>query len=281
MRIITSLSEMMEMARGWLAGGTVALVPVIGELHQGHQSMLLAARNTCEVSVVCLYHEGLAGLPDPDQSYDQMRDVQALEDLGVDAVFLPSYQDLFPLNFATYITPGALLLDRWGGERREKELRDFATLMTKLFHLVRPDVVYIEQKDAQQIALLRQLIRDLNIDVRLCIMPTMREFDGLAVSSQNDYLSLQERLAAPIVYRALLLGKMLIERGERDALTIERAMAELVATEAWARLEYVAICDQDTFARLRVVVPGIVLLLAVQIGEVHLLDSLVWEGYVK
>ena len=278
MRIIHDLDEMTQTARGWLSGGRVGLVAVMGGLHEGHLSLILAARRDCEICIVTLF----SGLGRRSTSSDQVRprdlarDLHLLDNARVDVVFIPRPGDIYPPDFSIYVTPTGALAQRLEGTFIPDRLRGVATTITKLFHLVRPDVTYFGQKDAQQVALVRKLVRDLNIDVRLVVLPTTRELDGLAISSRNSALSAQERGAATVLYQALLTGKALIENGERRPEVIERAMAGLIAAEPLVQLDYAAVCDPDTFRALKVVKPKALLAVSAHAGPIRLLDNILW-----
>lgn len=280
MRIIQSLGEMNETARGWLAGGTVGFVPTMGYLHDGHLSLIRAAQE-CEITVVSIFVNPLQFPPgDPAQRYprDVPRDLQLLSAANVDVVFLPRAEDLFPPDFATFVTLSGPIADRLEGAIYPAYIRGVATMICKLFQLVRPDIAYFGQKDAQQVAVVRQLVRDLNIDVNLRVLPTMRESDGLALSSRNSLLSSAERQAARLLYQALLAGKALVEGGERRSPLIEQAMTRVIASEPLVRLDYVAVCHADTFKGVPQVVPHTLLALAANIGQARLIDNIVYQG---
>jgi len=281
MRIIHRLDEMTETARGWLAGGTVGFVPTMVHLHDGHIRLVEAAKRECEISVVSVFAsplpfamaEGYAQYP-----RDVTRDLQQLEAARVDVVFLPRAEDLFPEDFSTYVTPSGLLAERLEAAAIPYSLRGAATTITKLFQLVRPDVVYFEQKDAPQVALVRRLARDLNTDITIRVLATAREHDGLAMDSHNHLLSPPERLAAANIYQALLEAKALIEQGELHAVRIEEAMRKRLASSAQITVEYIGICHPDTFSPIEHIEPKTLFLIAARVGSVRLLDTLVWLG---
>ena len=280
MRIIQSLSEMTETARGWLSSGTVGFVPTMGYLHDGHLSLIRAAQE-CEITVVSIFVNPLqfAAGDNPDNyPRDVPRDLRLLSAANVDAVFIPRAEDLFPPDFTTYVTLTGPIDERLEGAICPGYVRGVATVITKLFQLVRPDVAYFGQKNAQQVAVVRQLVRDLNIDVNLRVLPTKRENDGLALGSRNHLLSLTERQAARVLYRALLAGKALIDAGERRPAVIEQAMANVAASEPLVRLDYAAVCHADTFSEVPVVAPGTLLALAIRIGSVRLIDNILFKG---
>ncbi|HVB61754.1 MAG TPA: pantoate--beta-alanine ligase [Ktedonobacteraceae bacterium] len=281
MRIIHRLDEMTETARGWLASGTVGFVPTIGNLHDGHMPLVEAAKRECEISVVCVFASPLHFATEEDYAhypYDVARDLQQLEAARVDVVFLPHAEDLFPEDFSTYVTPSGLLAERLEAVVIPYSLRSAATTITKLFQLVRPDVVYFKQKDAPQVALVRRLVRDLNIDVTIRVLATAREHDGLAMDSLNHLLSPPERQAAANIYQALLEAKALIEQGELHAARIEEAMRKRLASSAQITVESIDICHPDTFSPVELIEPKTLFLIAARVGSVRLRDTLVWLG---
>jgi pantoate--beta-alanine ligase len=278
MRIINNLDEMTETARGWLSGGSVGFVPTRGHLHAGHLALIQAARQECEISVVSISVDPAHA--DPGEAYPQYltQDLQLLTTTNVDVVFLPRVGDMYPPDFSTYLTLTGPLMERLEGTRHPNYLRDIATHVTKLFQLVRPDIAYFGQQDAQQVAVIHRVVRDLNIDISLRVLPTVRESDGLAVASSNALLSPAERQAATVLHRALLAGKALIESGERRPAIIEKAVADLVASEAAVTLDYAAACHPDTFAELQLVTPGTLLVIAAYVGKARLVDNILWKS---
>lgn len=281
MRIIHTLDEMTETARGWLAGGSVGFVPTMGYLHQGHLSLVEAARTECEISVVSIFvnplqfssREEFAQYP-----RDLTRDIQLLRTAQVDVVFAPREEDFYPPDFSTLVTLSGPLAERLEGTNNREYMRGMATAITKLLQLVRPDVAYFGQKDIQQFTVVRRLVRDLNIDVHLRSMPTVRESDGLAFSSRNHRLLPNERKAASALYRALLHGKTLIEGGELNPSVIEQAMAAIITAEPSISLSYVAVWHPDTFEPLQQIVPGTMLAIAASFGGIRLVDNIIWSG---
>jgi len=285
MRIIDNLDEMTETARGWLAGGSVGFVPLRSTLHAGHLTLIQAARQDCQISVVSIVEDRLPFAPGrtsnasllPEESRRNMsQELEQLSSEGVDVVFVPTLKDLYPVQFSTYITPTGPLVERLEGAHAPGYLCGVATIMTKLFQLVRPDIAYFGHKRAQEVAVIHRLVSDLNIDVTLRILPTLRGSNGIATSNRNSLLSAKELRAARVIYRALLLGKALVENGERVPLAIEQAMADLIAKESLVTLEYAAVCDPNTFEEVPVIVPGTLFAIAAYIGSVRLIDNILW-----
>ncbi|MBA2287714.1 MAG: pantoate--beta-alanine ligase [Ktedonobacteraceae bacterium] len=281
MRIIHDLDEMMETARGWLSRGTVGFVPTMGHLHAGHLSLIQAARRECEISVVGIFVSPSRFKPGKGRARfprDLARDLFLLDSAGVDVVFIPRSHDLYPANLSTYVTPTGPLAERLEGTLNPGYFRRMATTVTRLFQVVRPDIAYFSQKDAQTVAVLRKMVRDLNIDITLGILPTVREQDGLAISTRNASLSRPERQAATVLYRALLAGKALIQGGELRPPVIEKAMGDMVLAEPGVGLNYAAVCDPETFQELTVITSRTLLIVSATIGSIRLTDNILWLG---
>ena len=283
MRIIHNLDEMTETARGWLAGGSVGFVPTMGSLHQGHISLVQAAHQECEISVASIFVNPIQFEESDDllrYPRDLSRDLQLLSTTNIYVVFIPRTEDIYPAGFSTFVMPTSPL---WAvqpakGTGSRIYARGVATIITKLFQLVRPDIAYFGRKNAQQIAIVRQVVRDLNIDVGLRILPTVRESDGLALGSRNHFLTQPERQAASVLYRALLAGKALVDGNVRNCAEIEKAMMDLVVTEPLVNLDYVKVCHSDTLSSVDTIVPGTMLMIAAHIGKVHFIDNIIWRG---
>jgi pantoate--beta-alanine ligase len=283
MRIIHNLDEMTETARGWLAGGSVGFVPTMGSLHQGHISLVQAAHQECEISVASIFVNPIQFEESDDllrYPRDLSRDLQLLSTTNIDVVFIPRTEDIYPTGFSTYVMPTSSL---WAvqpakGTGSRIYTRGVATIITKLFQLVRPDIAYFGRKNAQQITIVRQVVRDLNIDVGLRILPTVRESDGLALGSRNHFLTQPERQAASVLYRALLAGKALVDGNVRNCAEIEKAMMDLVVTEPLVNLDYVKVCHSDTLSSVDTIVPGTMLMIAAHVGKVHFIDNIIWRG---
>lgn len=257
-------------------GITIGFVPTMGALHEGHRALIRAARLACDAVVVSIFVNPTQFGPTEDLSKypRQLRRDQALcRKEGVDVIFAPTVRTMYPTGAQTVVTvPG--IARRWEGEARPHHFQGVATVVTKLLSLVRPDKTWFGQKDYQQAALVQQLVKDLNLPGHPIVHPTVRESDGLALSSRNIYLSRSERQAAPVLYRALQAGAGAIRAGERNGSRIQRHMARVVATEPLATVDYLAVCDPTTIAPLSTVPRRAVLLGALRIGTVRLLDNL-------
>ena len=281
MRIIHDLDEMTQTARGWLASGVVGFVPTVGYLHAGHKSLIQAARQDCEYSVVSIFVNPLEYDQDEDPtfySHDLTDDIQFLDKEQVDVVFIPRVEEMYPPHFSTYVIPFGPVAERLDAAFRPEYVRGYATNIVKLFQLVRPDVAYFGQNNAQYVALIRQLVRDLSIDVKLQMLPIVRDMDGLALSSRNHTLTPEEREAAPLLYQALLAGKALLDQGERRLAPIEKTMFDVIKTSALIKLDYATACDPQTFEQPGDILPdpltNLLLVIAAHIGKSRLNDNL-------
>ena len=285
MRIIYDLDEMTETARGWLAGGSVGLVPVNGNLHAGHLALVRSSLNECEISIVCIFTNNLQFESNEMLTRIPLRlnaNLQVLDQERVDIVFIPRPYDFYPSGFSTHVVPFGPIAERLEGAIQPENMRKIATSMTKLFQLVRPDRVYLGQKKAQQIALIRKLVSDLNIDLDIRVVPIVRESDGVAVGNQVSLLSQAERQAAVLIYQSLLAGKQLIEKSEPDTSVIKKAIVDLIAIEPLLKLDYVAICDPQSFQELRessgANLPDLLLAVSVRVGVERLVDNILWRN---
>ncbi len=285
MRIIYDLDEMTETARGWLAGGSVGLIPVSNNLHAGHLALVRSSLQHCELSVVSIVDLSLQ--VDSDIAITRIpprlvANLQLLDQEHVDVVFIPRLHEFYPPGFATEIFPFGPIAERLEGAIQPGMIRNVATSMTKLFQLVRPDKVFLGQKKAQQVALIRKLVSDLNIDLTIHVLPIVRESDGVAVSNHMNLLSLAERQVVSVINRALLAGKSMIENGEHSTSLVKQEVANLIAAEALLKLDYVTICDPNTFEELSENLgsglPDLLLAVSVSVGTIRILDNVLWDS---
>jgi pantoate--beta-alanine ligase len=275
MQVIETVAEM-RAARRELAS-PAGFVPTMGYLHEGHLSLAQAARAQCATVIASIFVNPTQFAPNEDLSRyprDLPRDLDLLASAGVDLVFTPSAAEMYPAGFATWIEPGGVLSERLEAAARPGHFRGVATVVTKLFGVVAPDVAYFGQKDAQQVAVIRRLSTDLNLPVQLRVLPTVRERDGLAMSSRNAYLNAEERAAATILYRALKAGKALSEAEPSiNAQRVIEEMRKVMVKEPRAQLEYADICDPDTFAPLETVRAPALLAISARVGPARLIDN--------
>jgi len=274
MQIVESIDELRS-ARKVLAG-QVGLVPTMGYLHAGHLALVKAAREDNDSVIATIFvnpSQFTAGEDLETYPRDLPRDIEILKNAGVDLVFTPSPQVIYPPRFQTYVEVEEVTQGREGSVRRE-HFRGVATVVAKLFNITQPNVAYFGQKDAQQVVVIRQMIRDLNFPLKTQICPIVRESDGLALSSRNVYLDPQERIAAVALHRALLAASELYEAGERDPDEIREAAYSILNKEALVRGDYVSLADANTLEEL--IEPSdkpLLLSLAAAVGKTRLLDN--------
>ncbi len=277
MRTIRSLPQLAEW-RDTLRreGVTIGLVPTMGALHSGHRSLIRAARLSCDAVVVSLFVNPRQFGRGEDLSRYPRRfrtDAALCRQEGVDVLFAPTRASMYPADFRTRVTVPELS-HRWEGKFRPTHFEGVATVVTKLISLVRPDRAYVGQKDFQQALLVKRLVADLHLGARVIVCPTLRDLDGLAVSSRNEYLSPRQRRAAPVLHAALQAGWRAVRRGVRLAAHIRRDMLRGIQTQPLARVDYLAVCDPATLEPVTRVPDQVLLLGAIRIGRVRLLDNL-------
>jgi pantoate--beta-alanine ligase len=277
MKIIRSPRAMTAWSENFRRQGvTIGFVPTMGALHDGHRALIREARLRCDALVVSIFvnpaqfspQEDLAKYPRP---ISQDRALCRKE--GVDVCFEPAAEAMYPNGFQTVVTLPTIAR-RWEGEIRPHHFSGVATVVTKLFGIVRPQVALFGQKDFQQSALVRQLVKDLNLGVEIVVHPTVREADGLAMSSRNVYLSQEERTRAVTLYRSLRAGSRVIRGGVTDGKAVQSAMTHVLKNEPAITIDYLAVCDPATLEPLSKVARKAVLLGAVRIGAVRLIDNI-------
>ncbi|MFZ8843443.1 pantoate--beta-alanine ligase [Thermoflexus sp.] len=274
MRVVHTIAEARAVRRA--LPGTWGFVPTMGYLHEGHLSLVRRARAENDRVAVSVFvnptqfgpHEDYARYP-----RDLERDLRLLEPLGVDLVFVPSVEEMYPPGFQTWVIVEEVSRPLEGASR-PGHFRGVATVVAKLFNILQPDRAYFGQKDAQQTVVIRRMVQDLNIPVEIVICPTVREPDGLAMSSRNTYLNPEERRAATVLFRALQAAKARYEAGERDAERLREAMREVIRAEPLARIDYVSVAHPETLQELERVEGPALLSLAVYIGTTRLIDNL-------
>ena len=258
------------------SGKPLALVPTLGALHEGHLSLIRRARKECDIVAASIFVNPTQFAPGEDYaSYPRTmeRDTVLLINEGVDFLFGPTAEEMYPNGFEATVKAGAVGA-MFEGTHRPGHFDGVATVVAKLFDAVRPDAAYFGQKDAQQCAVVRQMVRDLNLSVKIVVGPTVRESDGLAMSSRNAYLNSEERQAATVLYRALSRVRELIESGEGQVAPLEAAMQEILDAEPMAKTDYAAVVDAETFASITHIQTDVIAVLAVRIGKTRLIDNL-------
>ncbi len=264
-----------QQARG--QGRKIALVPTMGAIHEGHLSLVRRARELSDFIATSIFVNPLQFGPHEDfERYprDLARDCQLLEREGVELVFAPSVEELYPRGFTTYVEVKGLS-DKLEGRSRPGHFRGVTTVVLKLLNIFSPDLAFFGQKDAQQAIIIKCMARDLDLPVEIVVCPTVREADGLACSSRNRYLSAEERRAATVLYRALRQAEKIITTGEQSSAKIIEGMRGIIEAEPLARIDYIAVTDLDRLEPCEVVSGGALISLAVFIGNTRLLDNIV------
>jgi pantoate--beta-alanine ligase len=275
MKVVTTLAELRS-ARTTLPG-PVGLVPTMGYLHAGHISLAKQARAECVNVVASIFVNPTQFGPNEDLAKyprDLPRDLSLLESAGVDLVWTPTPEVMYPAGYQTWVEVDGLTKGLEGAVR-PTHFRGVTTVVAKLFNAVGPDRAYFGQKDAQQAAVIRQMVRDLNLPVEVVVCPIVREPDGLAMSSRNVYLNGEERQAATVLFRALSAAKAAYEKGERKADTLRKLMQDTVNAEPLTKLQYVSCADYSSLEELEVVKGKTLLSMAVYLGKTRLIDNFV------
>jgi pantoate--beta-alanine ligase len=275
MQVIRTVQAMQQERTHWR--GKVGFVPTMGYLHAGHLSLFRQARAENEILVASIFVNPTQFGPHEDfKRYPRnlKRDLDLLDAASVDSVFVPSDTEMYPQDFTTYVDPKGPLTEQVEGATRPGHFRGVATIVLKLFQIVQPDQAYFGQKDAQQVAVIARMIQDFHLPIQLHVLPTIREADGLAMSSRNGYLQAQERAAALVLYKALQAGQAtFMKHPSGGPEAVRQAMIDVIADEPLAKLDYAEIRDPRTFLPLETLQAPAVLLLAVSIGTTRLIDN--------
>lgn len=278
MQIAYTVAEAKAITRAWKrAGKTIGLVPTMGYLHEGHASLIERARKENDYVVVSVFLNPTQFAPNEDLAKyprDFDHDCQLCEKMGADLVFHPEPSEMYhdPHAFVNI----DLLSETMDGAARPIHFRGVCTVVSKLFNIMQPDNAYFGQKDAQQLAIVKKFVEDLNFDVKVHGCPIVREADGLAKSSRNTYLSAEERQAAPVLYRAIQKGQAIIEPGMKAA-DLEAAMKAVLAEEPLAATEYVTAVDALTMQPVKFIDRNVLVAMAVRIGNTRLIDNFSYE----
>jgi pantoate--beta-alanine ligase len=278
--IIRTIAWMKEYARGERAEGRViGLVPTMGALHEGHTALVRRARKECSQVIASVFVNPKQFGPKEDyKKYprDLEKDAETLGAAGVDALFAPETADVYPDGFRTYVNVEGIS-ERLEGRSRPGHFCGVATVVLKLFEVVQPHFAYFGRKDAQQVRIIGEMARDLNLDAEIVVCPIVREADGLALSSRNAYLSAEERKAATVLHRALVAAGNELAGGVRDALRLQTVMRRIIEAEPLAILDYAEIVSADTFEPAVRVARPCYAVLAVFVGKTRLIDNLLVE----
>lgn len=280
MQVIRTVQAMQQEHTHWR--GKVGFVPTLGYLHAGHLSLFGQARAENDILVASIFVNPTQFGPHEDfhrYPRDLERDLQLLDASHVDIVFTPSNAEMYPQGFTTYVDPRGPLSEQVEGATRPGHFRGVATIVLKLFQIVQPDNAYFGQKDAQQVTVISHMIQDFNLAIQLHVLPTMREPDGLAMSSRNSYLQAQDRTAATVLYRALQAGQTTFMDNPPDGpQAVRQAMINVIAREPLAMLDYAEIRDPRSFLPLETLQAPAVLLLAVSVGSTRLIDNFAFNA---
>ena len=280
MQIIADRRRMQQLAEETRrAGRSIGVVPTMGALHAGHLSLLRRCRAENELAVMTLFVNPLQFDRKDDLARyprDQDRDARLAREAGVDVIYAPTAEAMYPAGHATYVTVEGLT-DRWEGATRPGHFRGVATVCTKLFTACRPHRAYFGQKDYQQTLVIRRLVADLDLGLELVVLPTVREADGLALSSRNALLTPEARRQAVTISRALMAAQAAVQGGERDAEQLRAAIEAQIRTAPMAEIDYVAVCDPDTLEPLTRIAQRAVALVAARFGPIRLIDNILLD----
>ena len=276
MRILSTIPEMRAASRDAKASGRLGFVPTMGALHEGHLSLVRAAKTQCDAVAVSIFVNPTQFGPSEDfgkypRSFE--RDRELLEREGVDLLFAPSVEEMYPAGAVTWVTVEALS-QRLCGRSRPTHFRGVTTVVAKLFHIVEPNLAFFGQKDAAQCTILRKMVRDLDLPVEIVVCPIVRDPDGLAMSSRNAYLSAAQRQSATVLYRSLRRVEELVEKGERRSAKLIDAAQRIFLEEPDVRLDYIEIVDNDTLEAVEDTSRGALVAVAAYLGSTRLIDNL-------
>lgn len=280
MQVITKLDTIRKIIKGVKKKGmTVGFVPTMGFLHEGHLSLIRTAKLENDFVVVSIFVNPLQfGVGEDFERYprDLERDREHANSAGCDLLFVPASKDMYPQGYAAFVDVERLT-EGLCGASRPGHFRGVTTVVAKLFNLVSPSRAYFGQKDAQQAMILKKMVTDLNMDLELIVLPTVREPDGLAMSSRNKYLTSEEREEAVVLYKSLLLAKELVKSGEKETLVIRKKMEDLICTAKDAAIDYLEIVDTKELKPLEFINGQCLVAVAVKFGTTRLIDNIFVE----
>ncbi len=277
MKVIEKIDEMKQLRQQLTE--PVGFVPTMGYLHEGHLSLVKRAKAENRWVIVSIFVNPTQFGPREDfKNYprDPQRDLAMLEKERTDIIFMPSADEMYPAHFNSWVEVEKVT-ERLEGASRPGHFRGVTTVVAKLFNIVQPAKAYFGQKDAQQVIVIRKMVDDLNMNLEIVTIPTLREPDGLAMSSRNIYLNPQERQAAVVLYQALMLAQKLYSQGEKDAQHLRQGMIDLIQKQPLATIDYVSVADAETLEELERVKPPALVSMAVKIGNTRLIDNIVLE----
>ncbi|WP_290059244.1 pantoate--beta-alanine ligase [Paraclostridium bifermentans] len=279
MKIINNIKEIKKQVKDWKNDGlSVALVPTMGYLHEGHESLIKKASEDNDKVIVSIFVNPMQfGINEDLSTYPRNidRDSSICEKNGASLIFNPSVEEMYTDGFSTFVDLNNLTSGLCG-KSRPIHFRGVCTVVSKLFNIVNPDKAYFGQKDAQQLSIIKQMVTDLNFDVEIVNCPIVRETDGLAKSSRNIYLSKEERQASTIINKSLKKAKALIKSGERDSKSVIEFIKNEISKEPLAKIDYVSIVDNNTMKNIKTIEDGSLIAVAVFIGNTRLIDNFIF-----
>lgn len=280
MKTAATIKEIRETVKEWKGQGlTVGLVPTMGFLHEGHQSLIRKSVQENDKTIVSIFVNPMQfGKNEDLETYprDFEQDSKLCREAGADVIFNPSPGEMYPNQFFSNVNVETITDGLCGGDR-PGHFRGVCTVVSKLFHITAPDQAYFGQKDAQQLSVIKKMVSDLDFDLKVVGCPTVREADGLAKSSRNTYLSESERSAAAVLYQALQFAEHTIAAGERAAKTIRDGMIRMIEAEPLAEMEYVELVDWGILQPIEVLEKPALIAVAVKFGKTRLIDNYIWE----
>ncbi len=278
MNICYTIKDVRKQVNDWKREGlTIGFVPTMGYLHEGHRSLMEAANKECDKVVVSIFVNPMQFGPKEDlASYprDLDKDSKLCEEVGVDLIFHPEPEEMYDNNFCSYVDMNGLTTELCG-KSRPTHFRGVQTVVLKLFNIIKADKAYFGQKDAQQLAVIKRMVIDLNVDIEIVGCPIIREEDGLAKSSRNTYLSEEERKAATILNKSLIAGKELILNGETDVNVVKEKILSIINSESLAEIDYVDIVDFNNILPIEKIGSSVLVAIAVFVGKTRLIDNFV------
>ncbi len=277
MRVVRKIKQMQVLAERLRGQGRLGFVPTMGALHNGHLKLVQVARRRCDYVVVSIFVNPIQfGQNEDYRTYPRnfARDQRLLKEAGVDVVFYPDVKEMYPAGYATYVEVEELTRYLCG-RSRPGHFRGVTTVVTKLFNIVKPHLAVFGQKDAQQAFVIKRMVADLNFDIDILVVPTVREPDGLAMSSRNTYLTSEQRRQAVVLFSALKLAEELIKNGERDPGNVKMAMRRLIKSGSQGRIDYIEIVDTQKLAPVKKITGEVLVALAVYLGKARLIDNII------
>ena len=282
MKVVISPSKIQSYCRSALAESkTIGLVPTMGFLHEGHLSLMRRARTENDLAIASIFVNPTQFGPNEDyEEYprDLQSDSEMAAQVGVDVVFAPTAEDMYPGGYATFVDVEGIT-EKMCGAARPGHFRGVTTVVAKLFNLVQPHRAYFGQKDAQQTVVIKRMAADLNFGIEIVVMPIIREDDGIAMSSRNKYLNQEERQAGLTLSKSLRMAESMVKSGQRDATEIYREMKNMLQAEPLAKIDYISIVDGDTLADVDVVKDGTLIAVAAFIGKTRLIDNVILDTH--